>query len=318
MENLSGPIIVEENKTHFLVGIHYNDRHLARDINGRAWDGEKRRWVWKRDRANYESLCQVFRNIAKRFEITDKELPDETIKKKKEVGAIEGDSQEGDWGFNAITDSWTQLKQLQSIEEKIDKLLESTIISDGEGKDQNEQRETTEEEIVKHRNKTKKTAPTKVQEVIADLTSDKAFKELILREEANQSPVQRVHNKIRDEIRQFKDATEEEIHETLTERFKKQKKTYYPGELNLVRLIWFAQEEKFYKSGGNEEPDIYNMLHLFNSTRVAVEKYDQTDEEMSKMYTVLCLSLGKIIWSRIRVRSMEIEEEYLESDQPKE
>ena len=85
MENLSGPIIVQESETHFLVGIHYNDRHLAREINGRAWDGEKRRWVWRRDRKNYENLKEAFKAIAKQFDISDRNLIGEKNREDKEV-----------------------------------------------------------------------------------------------------------------------------------------------------------------------------------------------------------------------------------------
>ena len=307
MENLSGPIIVQENETHFLVGIHYNDRHLAREINGRAWDGEKRRWVWRRDRKNYEHLKEAFKEIAKQFEISDKNLIGEKNREDKEVTHGNDIQTEDDWGVHPDTDNWLQIKQLQSIEDKIDALLKLGTNSNDKGKDSNESANTEEETNLGSRYETPIAMSTKIQEVIAALTNDKIFNELILREEANQSPIQRVHNKIRDEIRRFKDVEDEDIHQALEERFKRQKKSYIRRGISLLPLIWFAQEQKYYRSGEDGQPDIYQMLYLFNSTRVAVEKYDQANEEMSRIYAILCLSLGRIIWSKIRLPSAEEE-----------
>lgn len=309
MENLSGPIIVEENETHYLVGIHYSDRHLARDIIGRAWDGEKRRWIWARTRNNYETLCRVFMSIANRFEISDRNLTDDFRKKEKEMNLADEITKEDDWGFHRATDNWLQIKQLQSIEDKIDAMLILYSNSNDTGKDTDESASIEAQTPPERRHETPGTTHAKVHEMIAALTNDKIFNDLILREEANQSPIQRLHNKIRDEIRQYKDVEDEEIHQILEARFKKRNKVYIRRGLSLLPLIWFAQEEDFYASSGNGEPDIYQMLYLFNSTRVAVEKYDQTNDEMSRIHAMLCLSLGRIIWSKIRVRSMEEDEE---------
>lgn len=307
MNNLSGPIIVEEDATHFLVGIHYNDRHLAREIDGRAWNGDKRRWTWKKSRKNYENLTKTFKEIAKRFDISDKYLTTEKEEGKTDSNISDAGVAEGDWGFLPTTDNYLLFNQLQRIEEKLDGVLENKENPVIKGKERQSEQGNKEIEGIK----TKSDATTHLQahEIIASLTSDNAFKELILRGGANQSPIQRLHNKIRDEIRSFREVEDEEIHEVLAARFQKQKRgSYIRRELGLVQLTWFAQEEKFYASGGTGEPDIYQMLHLFNSTRVAVEKYDQSSEEISRMHAVTCLALGRIIWSRIRIRSTEEEE----------
>lgn len=315
MENLSGPIIVEEDQTHYLVGIHYSDRHLARDISGRAWDGEKRRWVWTRTQQNYESLYRVFKSIANRFEISEVNFSNDVHEKENDIDFTGEITNEGNWGFHPITDQYLQIKQLQSIEEKIDTLIKQHDNSNDKGKDADGTATIDELTTLVKKHETPDATPTWVGEMIAALTSDKIFNDLILREEANQSPIQRVHNKIRDEIRQYKDVEDEEIHQTLEARFKKRNKLYTKRGLSLLPLIWFAQEEEFYSSGGNGEPDIYQMLYLFNSTRVAVEKYDQTNDEMCRIHAMLCLSLGRIIWSKIRVRSMEEDEG--KTDMPK-
>jgi hypothetical protein len=304
MNDLSGPIIVEENETHFLVGIHYNDRHLAREINGRAWDGEKRRWAWKKNLENYKNLSEAFREIAKCFEISDKNLTKENPKGESKSITNEDPQTEDNWEFHRTKNlSWFQIEQLQRMEGKIDELLEKRVNAEIIGI--NEEKNHESSEISDRRHGTNGATLPQVQEIIAALTSDETFNELILRKEAHQSSIQRVHNKIRDEIRNFKTVQDEEIHKILENRFAKKNGMYRKGVLNLVQLTWFAQEEGFYTSGTNGEPDIYQMLHLFNSTRVAVEKYDQNNEEMSRIHAVLCLSLGRIIWSRIRVSSME-------------
>ncbi|MCP9882827.1 hypothetical protein KBY65_10110 [Cyanobium sp. Alchichica 3B3-8F6] len=311
MSDLSGPIIVEEDATHFLVGIHYNDRHLAREIDGRAWNGVKRRWTWEKNRKNYENLTKIFKEIAKRFDISDKNLTAENEEGKTDSNISDEGVAEGDWGFLPTTDNYLLFNQLLRIEEKLDGLLEhkeNPVI-----KGEENQSGLGNKEIEGNKTKSDATAHLQAHEIIASITSDKAFNELILREGANQSPIQRLHNKIRDEIRSFREVEDEEIHEVLAARFQKQKRgSYIRRELGLVQLTWFAQEEKFYASGGTGEPDIYQMLHLFNSTRVAVEKYDQSSEEMIRMHAVTCLALGRIIWSRIRIRSTEEEEVMIE------
>jgi len=317
MNDLSGPVIVEENETHFLVGIHYNDRHLAREINGRAWDGEKRRWAWRRNQENYKSLSEAFREIAKRFEISDKNLTKGNPKGESKSIADECLQTEDNWEFQRTKNLfWFQIEQLQRMEGKIDELLETKVNT--ENIDINEETNIEISEISDRKQGTNGATILQVQEMIAALTSDETFNELILRKEAHQSSIQRVHNKIRDEIRNFKVVQDEEIHKVLESRFKKRRSMYRKGVLGLVQLTWFAQEEGFYTSGRNGEPDIYNMLHLFNSTRVAVEKYDQNNEEMSRIHVVLCLSLGRIIWSRIRVSSMEEYEAKSESQELRE
>lgn len=305
MTDLSGPIIVEENETHFLVGIHYNDRHLAREINGRAWDGEKRRWSWRRNLENYKSLSEAFREIAKRFKISDKNLTKENPKLESKLIANVDPQAEDNWEFHRTKNlSWFQIEQLQRMEGKIDELLTTRVNTENIGI--NEEKNHESSEISGRRQGSIGDSLLPVQEMIASLTSDEVFNELILRKEAYQSSIQRVHNKIRDEIRNFKVVQDEEIHKILELRFKKIGKSMYrKGVLGLVQLTWFAQEEGFYTSGGNGELDIYQMLHQFNNTRVAVEKYDQNNEEMSRIHAALCLSLGRIIWSRIRVSSME-------------
>ena len=310
MSDLSGPIIVEEDATHFLVGIHYNDRHLAREIDGRSWNGVKRRWTWEKNRKNYENLTTIFKEIAIRFDISDKNLIAENQAGKTDSNIDEGVA-EGDLGFLPTTDNHLLFNQLLRIEEKLDGLLECK--ENPAIKDEENQSEQGSKEIEENKTQSDTNAVLQAHEIIAALTSDKAFNELILREGANQSPVQRLHNRIRDEIRSFKEVEDEEIHQVLTARFVKQKRgPYIRRELGLVQLTWFAQEEKFYASGDKGEPDIYQMLHLFNSTRVAVEKYEQSSEEMSRMHAVTCLALGRIIWSRIRIQSIEEEEVMIE------
>jgi len=310
MNNLSGPIVVEEDATHFLVGIHYNDRHLAREIEGRAWNGEKRRWTWRKNKINYENLTKTFKEIAERFEISDKDLTKEYHESATE-SIIDEESQEtDDWGFIPITDNWLAIKQLQSIEDKIDELLRS---KGPLGKNE-EETETRSDNKQKTKNKTSDDAPIpyQAQEIIASLTTDETFNELIMRREANQSPIQRLHNKIRDEIRSFKEVEDEEIHQVIAEYFQKKKKTYRRGDLGLVQLTWFAEAGKFYGPNIKGQLDVYQMLHFFNGIRVAVEKYDQNSEEMSRIHAVSCLALGRIIWSRIRMRSTQEEEEMTE------
>lgn len=304
MNDLSGPIFVEENETHFLVGIHYNDRHLAREIKGRAWDGEKRRWAWRRNQENYKNLSEAFRKIAKCFEISDKNLTKENPKEGTNSIADEQLQMEDNWEFHRTKNLfWFQIEQFQRMEGKIDELLETRV--NAKNIDLNEEKTLESSEILDRKQVTNGDTLLQVQEIIAALTSDETFNELILRKEAHQSSIQRVHNKIRDEIRHFKVVQDEEIHKVLEMRFAKKKQVYRKTVLGLVQLTWFAQEEGFYTSGANGELDIYQMLHLFNSTRVAIEKYDQNNEEMSRIHAVLCLSLGRIIWSRIRISSME-------------
>jgi hypothetical protein len=307
MNNLSGPIIVEEDASHFLVGIHYNDRHLAREIEGRAWNGEKRRWTWIKSKKNYENLTKTFEDIAERFEISDKDLIKEN--QEREINSVisEENQEQGDWDFLSATDDWLQVKQLQRIEDKIDELLKS-IYPSSENKEDTETRPDNKQKA-EHEVRNDSPMPWQAQEIIASLTSDETFNELILRREANQSPIQRLHNKIRDEIRSYKIVEDEEIHQGLTKYFLDAKKSPYTrGDLGLVQLTWFAEAGKFYGPKRNKGPlDIYQMLHFFNKMRVEVEKYDQSSEEMSRIHAVSCLALGRIIWSRIRMRSIEEE-----------
>jgi septum formation inhibitor MinC len=306
MNNLSGPIIVEEDATHFLVGIHYNDRHLARDIDGRAWNGLKVRWTWKKNRKNYENLTKTFKEIAERFEITDKNLTEENYE--LEVDSIE---EQGDWGFFPETDNYSQIKQLQSIENKIDELL---LKSKDPAWRKEEDTELQPDNKQKTKNKKREDAP-QAQEIVASLSTDETFNELILRNEANQSPIQRLQNKLRDEIRSFKEYEDEEIHQIITKYCENTKKDPYKrGALNLKPLIWLAEALEFYGPNDYQAPglNIYYMLHVFNSMRNALVKRDQYSEELRRILSVSCLALGKFIWTIIRIRSAQVEKEMIE------
>ncbi len=316
MSNLSGPIIVEEDATHFLVGIHYNDRYLAREIDGRAWNGEKRRWTWKKNQENFKKLSEAFREIAHRFEISDKNLGRDSDEKGADPGIDDGNLADGDWGFLPTTDNYLQLVQLKRIEDKIDELLRPKDAS--RNNEESDHIDEEYEQIVDNERSSNATTLTQANEIIASMTSDKTFNELILRREANQSPIQRLHNRIRDEIKSFRDVEDEEVHRVLTESFQKRGKSYERRELGLVQWVWFAEEGEFYGEKRRGYQDIYQMLHMFNGIRVAVEKYDQSNEEMSRIHAVLCLALGRIIWSKIRIRSTDEEGEKTELLETKE
>jgi hypothetical protein len=316
MSNLSGPIIVEEDATHFLVGIHYNDRHLAREIDGRAWNGEKRRWTWKKNQENYKKLTEAFREIAHRFEISDKNLPRERNENGTDLDIDDGTLADSDWGFLPTTDNYLQFIQLQRIECKIDELLRPKDTS--RNNEEGDHTDAENKQIADNKRNWNTATPSQAHEIIASITSDETFNELILRREANQSPIQRLHNRIRDEIKSFREVEDEEVHRVLTESFQKRGKSYERRELGLVQWVWFAEEGEFYGKKRRGHQDIYQMLHLFNGIRVAVEKYDQNNEEMSKIHAVLCLALGRIIWSKIRLSSTDEEGEKIELVETKE
>jgi len=308
MSNLSGPIIVEEDATHFLVSIHYNDRHLAREIYGRAWNGEKRRWTWKKNQENYKKLTEAFREIAHRFAISDKNLGRDSDENRADSGIDDGNLADSDWGFLPTEDNYLQLVQLKRIEDKIDEILRHKDAS--RNNEESDHIDEENEKIVDNKKNSNADTLTQANEIVASMTSDETFNELILRREANQSPIQRLHNKIRDEIKSFRDVEDEEVHRVLTESFQKRGKSYKrPTELSLVQWVWFAEEGEFYGKKIRGYQDIYQMLHIFNGIRVTLEKYDQHNEEMRKIHAVLCLALGRIIWSKIRLRSTDEEGE---------
>ncbi len=309
MSNLSGPIIVEENATHFLVGIHYNDRHLARDIPGRAWDGDKRRWIWIKTRANYENLVIAFKNIATRFQISDKDL------RAVSGGAAEsGEKREvitgsDDWGFYPSTDAFLQLKQLQDIEEKLDSLIDMQLSASATKSREtaDEEDECTESQLATAPHHSTNQPSLGACEYLASVSTDTTFNELLAKDSANQSPIQRLHNAIRDEIRNWKDTTtDEEIHEVLGKRFARKGEHYRRSTyIGLKQLIWYAQEEEFYPQERDGVLDIYQMLHMFNSARNLLVKRNQMPEEMNQIHLLLCVALARVIWSRIRITGME-------------
>lgn len=309
MNNLSGPIIVEEDATHFLVGIHYNDRHLARDIPGRAWDGDKRRWIWIKTRANYENLVIAFKNIATRFQISDKNLRAESGGAAERGAKGEIITGSDNWGFYPSTDAFLQLKQLQDIEEKLDSLIEMQLSASA-----TKTRETADEEG-ECTESLLATAPHHFThqpslgacEYLASVSTDTTFNELLAKDSADQSPIQRLHNAIRDEIRNWKETTtDEEIHEVLGKRFARKGEDYRRSAyIGLKQLIWYAQEEGFYPNQRDGVLDIYQMLHMFNSARNLLVKRNQMPEEMNQIHLLLCVALARVIWSRIRITGME-------------
>ena len=308
MNNLSGPIVVEEDATHFLVGIHYNDRHLAREIEGRAWSGEKRRWTWKKSKQNYENLTKTFKGIAERFDISDQNLT--TI---NEQGETDPDKRtenatEGEWGFTPTTDLYLQFAALQRIENKIDEMMASRLVLESKGKCEIEKDHPDDIVLLEKTRASNDIAAMQVQEIVAALTSDKEFHELILSSgEAHQSSIQRLHNTIRDEIKKIADVEDEEIHETVaaSKRFST-KNPYRKGQINLYTMIVFAEEKEFYEKDPTGELDIYRALHFFNKTRNALEKHNQSSE-LGRILGVIFLSLGWIIWSKVRMHSTEEE-----------
>jgi len=312
MNNLSGPIVVEEDATHFLVGIHYNDRHLARDIEGRAWSGEKRRWTWKKSKQNYENLIKTFKGIAERFDISDQNLT--TI---NEQGETDPDKRtenatEGEWGFMPTTDLYLQFAALQRIEDKIDEMMASRLVLENNGESEREKDHPDDKVLLEDTRPSNYIAPMQVQEIVAALTSDKAFEKLVLSSgEAHQSSIQRLHNIIRDEIKKIADVEDEEIHKTVaaSKRFSNNN-PYRKQHVSLYTMTVFAEEKEFYETPTGEL-DIYKALHFFNQGRNALEKYNQSSA-MGRILGVIYLSLGWIIWSKVRMQSTEEEVTELE------
>jgi hypothetical protein len=65
----SGPIKVKQDAHNFLVEIDFRDKHRAKQIAGRQWDGRRRAWVFDISTDTYRALVDEFRGDADQFEI---------------------------------------------------------------------------------------------------------------------------------------------------------------------------------------------------------------------------------------------------------
>jgi hypothetical protein len=64
-----GLIEVFEDDEHFLVRIHPGNRDRAKKISRRQWDGNRKVWVYPKDRETYEALVEEFQKDADKFDI---------------------------------------------------------------------------------------------------------------------------------------------------------------------------------------------------------------------------------------------------------
>ena len=298
---LSRPISVEEDDRDFLVDIHYNDKQIAKDIPGRRWDGERRRWTWRRNQENYDRLTSVFKDIAAKFEITCSDFRDPEQIDQQYSRAIDSAGEEYNSGLPPEGDSNSNV--LNEINNKIDFLIalgEENLPLRGLGKASGDIRD--EVSRVDLANSGESSCNTVEEYFFSCIFSDDSFNEIAQNKNKSISfddfPVQKFHNAIRDKIREFDNAGDEKIIKTLRARFKKKNQEYREsGHINLVDLIWYAEEQKHYET--SNDVDTYQVLHMLNKTRHVLVKNNNCSAQLRRTYLLLYISLSRIAWLRI-------------------
>ena len=64
------PIEVTESLDFYYVKIHPRERHLVSSINGRSWNGIKKKWVFPKKLSFYEKLTERFKTKSSIFKIS--------------------------------------------------------------------------------------------------------------------------------------------------------------------------------------------------------------------------------------------------------
>ena len=70
-ENLSGEIHVTEDENHFKVKIHPSDREIVKVIQGRRWDVNEKKWIFKKNKQSFFDLKENLQNISTTFAIQE-------------------------------------------------------------------------------------------------------------------------------------------------------------------------------------------------------------------------------------------------------
>ena len=62
---------VHQDERFYYVKIHPCEKEIAKEIQGRSWDGEISRWVYPKNPYTYQNLCKFLKDKAESFDISE-------------------------------------------------------------------------------------------------------------------------------------------------------------------------------------------------------------------------------------------------------
>ena len=286
------PIEVTQDEKFYYVRIHPKERHLARTIEGRSWDGEIRKWVYPKSQRIFEQLTENLKKQSNIFKIS----PPVSCEENEELIS---DRESKEFG----------LKKLENLETKLETKLETILENIGSiGLSLNKQEQKIES-LFKSTTSAEKSldqieSKVKDEKYNSNLNLDKKFNEYI-QNILIQSSINDQDPSLNLIIRKFNFLNPSDFvlqtHEILRNEIEKvvtapEHDTSFPS---LIRTAYQGNNGKgIYRSTRKGKGiDVYDTLYLLNNLRNNIA---HPTNNMGMIYGITYASMFVEIWEKIR------------------